>query len=76
VDGAIEAREATAELAREMGQSVLAPALNNIGNGLRLRHARTGRPTDLERAIDSYGQAITLTRAGDAELPRGSTTSP
>jgi CHAT domain-containing protein len=43
--------------------------LNNLGNGLRDRYARTGDLTDLQAGIENYQRAVQLTPAGSPDLP-------
>ena len=43
--------------------------LNNLGNGLRDRYARTGRLEDLEEAIRVYQQAVQRTPPDSPDLP-------
>jgi exonuclease VII small subunit len=43
--------------------------LNNLGNGLSDRYARTGRLEDLEEAIKSYQRAVTGTPPDSPDLP-------
>ncbi len=44
--------------------------LNNLGNGLRDRYARTGVLDDMERAITVFQQAVDATPANSPNLPK------